>query len=137
MAKKRTIPQITAYISLIIAPNGHERKGIKRHKSTAATDTVKKTLTAGVTATEAIIPTGMNIPKRLMLTGIVAVWAPTEAERESAIGTGRNHLTKQDKQSAARSIPASAPYESIKAAECTSDGTATVWTRKDAPRTLP
>ena len=52
------------------------RKGIKRHKKVPARPRYKNSMTSGLTATDATIPTGVSFLNIDQVTGLVISWAP-------------------------------------------------------------
>lgn len=73
------------------------------------TAVVRKRVTKGDTATEAIIPTGMIVPNRAIETGAVALWALMDEDMDSAIFIGSTLHRIEVKKSPNRRIPARAP----------------------------
>ena len=99
-----------------IPPKTGERKGIQNEIIMAASEMVRKKVTSGETIVDAIMPIGVSSPNSAILTGEVAACAPIDAESDDDTVGVKTMLKGICMTSLTVRMPASAPYESMKAA---------------------
>ena len=117
---------IALYTMFSIQPKGGQRKGIKRHIAMQNSASERKMLIKGHTATLEMIPIGVMVPKKAAVTGVVAAWAPIEAQSGLLKAGGILRVKNFSISGVIAMIPASAEYESMKATDLASSGMITM-----------